>query len=105
MGLSAFHAVGDSMPLSLCVGIPQSSRSHVPWRDPISVLTLTNLADVFSLQQISRFLFQSCAIDPHFADRATKSIQWNSLRRRCSWTTSLLRRWMLPTVERGPPIG
>jgi hypothetical protein len=105
MGLSAFHAVGDSMPPSLCEGIPRSSWSHVPWRDPVATVSLPQPADILSLQQIPRFLFQSCAITRHVPDRATKSIQRNSLRRRCSWTTSMLRRWMLPTVERGPPIG
>jgi hypothetical protein len=43
------------------------------------------------------------ATSRHTPDRASESIQRTSLTR-TSGTTSILRRWMLPTVERGPPV-
>jgi hypothetical protein len=38
------------------------------------------------------------------ADRASESIRRTALERRRSRTASALHRWMLPTVERGPPV-
>jgi len=105
MGLSEFHSIGCSMPMPLRVGSARSHWSNVPWRAHAAFPRVSKPADSSSLQQLPRFLFQTCAISPHFPDRALKSIQRNFVRRRCSWTTSTLRRWMLPTVERGPPIG
>ncbi len=43
------------------------------------------------------------AIDHLFPDRASESIQRISLMGKGSRTGTALRRWMLPTVERGPP--
>jgi hypothetical protein len=102
MGTYGTHAIGYSRPIPLRVGAARSHWSGSPWRVHI---TLRQPPDPPFLQPIPRFLFQPCATNPQFPDRAIKSIQRNLLRRRRSRTTSTLRRWMLPTVERGPPIG
>jgi hypothetical protein len=50
-----------------------------------------------------RPLSQARAIDYLFLDRASESIQRISLVRNGSRAGTAFRRWMLPTVERGPP--
>jgi hypothetical protein len=38
------------------------------------------------------------------SDRASESIPWRPLLRAGAGAARALRRWMLPTVERGPPV-
>ena len=52
----------------------------------------------------SRTQNQHRATNGHLAARAFESIRRNALERRHSSTASVLRRWMPPTVERGPPV-
>jgi hypothetical protein len=47
-------------------------------------------------------LYQFCAVDARSAGRAPESTR-RSLLRMWSGTARAFRRWMLPTVERGPP--
>jgi hypothetical protein len=56
-----------------------------------------------SLPLHSHLSHQPCAAGSRFSDRAPQSIRQNLLRRTWCWTVSSFRRWMLPTVERGPP--
>jgi hypothetical protein len=104
MGLYGTHAILCSQRLPLRIGAARSHWSGSSRRVHESP-GQSRPPDPPSLQPIPWFLFHPCATDPQFPDRATKSIQRNLLRRRRSRTTSTLRRWMLPTVERGPPIG
>jgi hypothetical protein len=48
--------------------------------------------------------YQSPRATTESADRASESIRLTALERRRSRTASALHRWMLPTVERGPPV-
>ena len=51
----------------------------------------------------SQFFYQLCATDSRLSDRAPESIRQNLLRRTWGRIATAFRRWMLPTVERGPP--
>lgn len=50
-----------------------------------------------------QFLHQLRATSSRVPDRASESIRQTPLRRIWCRTASGFRRWMLPTVERGPP--
>jgi hypothetical protein len=50
-----------------------------------------------------QFLHQLRATGPRVPDRATESIRQTPLRLIWCRAASVFRRWMLPTVERGPP--
>jgi hypothetical protein len=76
----------------------------VLWRRSFQYIQQVDPTDNPSRLTVSRPLFQSRATSNHSADRASESIQRAALRRRHSRTASTLRRWMLPTVERGPPV-
>jgi hypothetical protein len=104
MGLHGTHAIGYSRRFPLRVGAARSRWSDSSWRVHV-ILCQPKPPDPRFVKPVLRFLFQPCATNPQFPDRAIKSIQRNLLRRIRSRTPSTLRRWMLPTVERGPPIG
>jgi hypothetical protein len=107
MGFYGIHAANAYCRLRpLNVNAAWSGWSVASWRMLMTIPSPSAPPDLPSLTQPApRFSFQSRAIDPHFPDRAIKSIQRNLLSSRRSRSTSALRRWMLPTVERGPPIG
>ena len=54
-----------------------------------------------SLSFSPQFLHQLRATSSRLLVRASESTRWASLVHR--WAARALRRWMLPTVERGPP--
>ena len=76
-----------------------------PWPDPLWWRTARQQHSTsypplsFRLQ----FLHQLRATWPRVPDRAPESIRQTPLRRIWYRTASGFRRWMLPTVERGPP--
>jgi hypothetical protein len=105
MGFYGIHARAYCRLTRLGIGAPRSRWLTASWRVLMTFLRQSNPPLSPSLQPARTFLFQPCAINPHSPGRATKSIQRNLLRRRHSRLASGLRRWMLPTVERGPPIG
>ena len=101
MGLSRFRIHSTLHPLP--AAIVRSLWPGVPWRQPMTPQHDHTPADLSLLLPTNRFLYQSCAIAQHAPDRATESIQRGPLRRSYSSAVATLRRWMLPTVERGPP--
>jgi hypothetical protein len=102
MGRFQFRNIG-SMLHSPHVPSPWRQWLGVLWRDPDPALHPSELSRFASPYQTFRFSSQSCAINLPLSDRANQSIQRVSLARTCFSAASALRRWMLPTVERGPP--
>ena len=102
MGLFRIRGT-NSMLDPLCRATMHNRWLDVRWRGPTPSLRQSKPPDSASLHKTNRFLFQPRAINPHSPDRAIQSIQRALLRRRPSSSTSAPRRWMLPTVERGPP--
>ncbi len=76
------------------------------WPDPLwwRIASRQQLSPSYpSLSFRLQFLHQLRATSPRVPDRAPESIQQTPLRRIWYRTASVFRRWMLPTVERGPP--
>jgi hypothetical protein len=105
MGLFPFAATISSILKPLRASGMRSRWPEIPWRgcawytyqhqsktsdDPFRPSSLRPLSPARAINSLS-------------FDRAYQSIQRTSLTRRQSRTGTALRRWMLPTVERGPP--
>jgi hypothetical protein len=103
MGLFPFAATISSMLNPLRAMVTRSRWPEVPWRPGYSYEDLRRSPTNPPRAIPSRLLTQARAIESSVPDRASESIQRSSLSRRHSRTGSALRRWMLPTVERGPP--
>ena len=76
------------------------------WPDPLWWRIASRQQHSTSYPSVSfrqQFLHQLRATSPCVPDRAPESIRQTSLRRIWYRTASGFRRWMLPTVERGPP--
>ena len=94
-----------TMPLVLnpwIVGLPRNGWPNLLWRrctsrmyQGQSIHHPSQPTAFSSLSQIRAML--------RFPYRATQSIQWRPLVRAGVGGARALRRWMLPTVERGPP--
>jgi hypothetical protein len=104
MGSFPLAAIMSSMlnPLRNCVA--RSRWPEVLWRRSPSSLHWCSSFDDPPRLLTPRPLFHFRATKLHSPDRASQSIQQALLARRRSRTASMLRRWMLPTVERGPPV-
>jgi hypothetical protein len=102
MGLSRFRSIQSTFT-PLPATIARSVWPDVPWRQPMTPLRDYTPSELSLLSPTNRSLFHLCAITQHVPDRATKSILRSLLRRSYSSAVGTLRRWMLPTVERGPP--
>jgi hypothetical protein len=102
MGLSRFRGIQSALrPLPAAIAL--SSWPDVRWRQAMTRQHDHTPAELSLLLPTNRSLFQPCAIPQYAPDRATESIQRGLLRRSYSSAVGTLRRWMLPTVERGPP--
>jgi hypothetical protein len=104
MGLFPLAAIMSSMlnPLRNCVA--RGRWPQVLWRRCPSSLHWCSTLDDPPRLPTPRPLFHFRATQLHSPDRASQSIQQALLARRRARTASLLCRWMLPTVERGPPV-
>ena len=77
-----------------------------PWLDPVWWRRPGRQQHFTSHPSLSfrlHFLHQLRATSPHVPDRAPESIRLTPLRRIWCRAATGFRRWMLPTVERGPP--
>jgi hypothetical protein len=105
MGLFPFATSTWSMLNPPRAGAKRSRWPEIPWRlrawQPHSYQI--SPSDNPSRPTPLRPLSQARAIAHLFADRASESIQRISLVRKRSRTGTTVRRWMPPTVERGPP--
>jgi hypothetical protein len=103
MGLFPLAATISSMLNPLRAIATRSRWPEAPWRPSDSYMHQRTLPHGPSRSAAPRSLFQSRAITSQSLHRASQSIQRDSFRRKCSQAGTTLRRWMLPTVERGPP--
>ena len=104
MGFFPFAGVISSLLNPLRMGAARCGWPEVLWRRHSSSKHQRQ-----SLVNTCRFpaprpLFQSRATSLRSPERASQSIQRASLARSRFSTASALRRWMLPTLERGPPV-
>jgi hypothetical protein len=102
MGLFRFAGTTSSKSNLLLTGGTPNRWRHVAWWRA-SVMHQRQSQNPASLLPLSQSLFPIRATNLHTRDRASQSIQRTWLARKHS--TSTFHRWMLPTVERGPPVG
>lgn len=104
MGFFPFAGIISSLLNPLRMGAARCGWPEVLWRRHSSSRhqrqSLVNTCPF----PAPRLLFQSRATSLRSPERGSQSIQRASLARSRFSTASALRRWMLPTLERGPPV-
>lgn len=103
MGMFPLAGTISLMLHPLRISAARSRWPEVLWRRYSTHIQECSSFDLPLRLTISRPPFPSRATTDS-ADRASESIQRIVLGRRRSSTANVLRRWMLPTVERGPPV-
>jgi hypothetical protein len=104
MGLFPLAATMSSILNPLRQYVARGRWPEVLWRRRASSMHQCSPIDN-SPQLVATWpLPQSRATTIHLSDRAPLSIQRAALTDRRSRIAAALRRWMLPTVERGPPV-
>jgi hypothetical protein len=104
MGLFPLAGAISLMLHPLRIGAARSRWPEVLWRRYSSHTQECDSSYLPLRLTTSRPPFPATRANTDSGDRATESIQRTALARRRSTTTRVLRRWMLPTVERGPPV-
>ena len=103
MGLFPLAGTISSMLHPLRIGAARSYWPAVLWRR-CSAYTQQNHSSELPSRLTTLKPSSPSRATTDTVQRASESIQRTALERTCGSTASVLRRWMLPTVERGPPV-
>ena len=104
MGFFPFAGIISSLLNPLRMSAARCRWSEVLWRRHTSCSHQRKDLVVTSRFPTPQPHFQSRATSLRSPDRASQSIQRASLSRSRFSAATELHRWMLPTVERGPPV-